>query len=134
MLSFLKTEKEKNCTEKTKQLRELLEQADAVVIGAGAGLSTAAGFTYGGKRFDAYFMDFSAKYHFKDMYAGGFFPYKTLNEYWAYWSRYIFVNRYKNIPTPLYETLYNLVKDKDYFNAASPAMTKPMTMRKLSIK
>lgn len=100
---------------KTEKLCQVLEQAKTVVIGAGAGLSTSAGFTYSGKRFDKYFEDFAKKYQFKDMYAGGFYPYETLNEYWAYWSRYIYVNRYMNPSTPLYQKLYKLVKNKDYF-------------------
>lgn len=89
--------------------------ADAVVIGAGAGLSTAAGFTYSGERFEKYFSDFRKKYGIEDMYSGGFYPYQTLDEYWAYWSRYIFVNRYQDAPKPVYENLLKLVADKDYF-------------------
>ena len=89
--------------------------ADAVVIGAGAGLSTAAGFTYSGERFEKYFSDFRKKYGIEDMYSGGFYPYQTLDEYWAYWSRYIFVNRYQDTPKPVYENLLKLVADKDYF-------------------
>lgn len=96
-------------------LRKALEQADTIIIGAGAGLSTAAGFTYSGERFDRYFHDFSKKFRFRDMYTGGFYPYKTLGEHWAYWSRYIYINRYMNAPKPLYHELYELVKDKDYF-------------------
>lgn len=97
------------------RLQTLLEEADAVLIGAGAGLSTSAGFTYSGERFHKHFADFEAKYGFHDMYAGGFYPYETQEEYWAYWSRYIFINRYQNAPKPVYETLLELVKDKDYF-------------------
>lgn len=100
---------------KIQTLRQELEQAETVIIGAGAGLSTAAGFTYSGERFQTYFQDFAEKYHFKDMYSGGFFPYKTLNEHWAYWSRYIYINRYMDPPKPLYQELYKLVKEKDYF-------------------
>jgi NAD-dependent SIR2 family protein deacetylase len=85
------------------------------VIGAGAGLSTSAGFIYTGERFQKYFQDFAEKYHFKDMYSGGFYPYDTLEEHWAYWSRYIYVNRYMNPPKPVYDRLFELVKDKDYF-------------------
>lgn len=96
-------------------INEKLEQADAVVIGAGAGLSTAAGFTYSGERFDKYFSDFAEKYGFKDMYSGGFYDFDTLEEYWAYWSRYVYVNRYMNPPTPLYDNIFELVKNKDYF-------------------
>lgn len=98
-----------------KQLKEEIETADAVIIGAGAGLSTSAGFTYSGERFERYFQDFEKKYGFHDMYSGGFYPYQTLEEYWAYWSRYIQINRYEDAPVPVYERLYNLVKNKDYF-------------------
>ena len=97
------------------RLRTALQDADAVVIGAGAGLSTSAGFTYAGERFDAYFGDFEKAYGFADMYAGGFYPYDTLEEYWGFWSRDIYVNRYQNPPKPVYERLYELVKEKDYF-------------------
>ena len=100
---------------KIEQLQEALAQADAVVIGAGAGLSTSAGFTYSGERFHTWFSDFEKKYHFGDMYSGGFYPYDTLEEHWAYWGRYIYVNRYENAPKPVYEKLWELVKDKDYF-------------------
>lgn len=101
--------------EKIKILQQKINEADAVVIGAGAGLSTAAGFTYSGERFDRYFSDFAEKYHFSDMYSGGFYNYDTLEEYWGYWSRYIYVNRYMDAPTDLYDQLFALVKDKDYF-------------------
>lgn len=97
------------------KLRKALDECDAVVIGAGAGLSAAAGFTYSGERFDEYFADFKSKYGFDDMYYGGFYPYQTKEEFWAYWSRYIYINRYMDIPSDLYNRLYNLVKDKDYF-------------------
>ena len=99
----------------TDRLRAALAGADAVVIGAGAGLSTSAGFVYTGERFEKYFSDFAAKYNFHDMYSGGFYPYATLEEHWAYWSRYIYINRYLNAPKPVYEKLLSLVKDKDYF-------------------
>lgn len=98
-----------------KKLKETLTDADAVVIGAGAGLSTSAGFVYNGERFEKYFFDFAAKYRFADMYSGGFYPYATQEEFWAYWSRYIWVNRYMDAPKPVYEELFRLVKDKDYF-------------------
>lgn len=97
------------------KLRREIETADAIIIGAGAGLSTSAGFTYSGSRFHQYFADFENKYGFHDMYSGGFYPYKTPEEHWAYWSRYIEVNRYQNTNRPVYENLYELVKDKDYF-------------------
>ena len=97
------------------KLKTALDEADAVVIGAGAGLSTSAGFTYDGERFHKYFADFEAKYGFHDMYSGGFYPYATPEEHWAYWSRYIRINRYTDAPKPVYEELFRLVKDKDYF-------------------
>ena len=97
------------------RLKTALDEADAVVIGAGAGLSTSAGFTYNGERFHQYFADFEAKYGFHDMYAGGFYPYATPEEHWAYWSRYIRINRYTDAPKPVYEELFRLVRDKDCF-------------------
>ena len=97
------------------RLKNALDQADAVIIGAGAGLSTSAGFAYSGARFNQYFSDFAAKYGFSDMYTGGFFPYPTQEEFWAYWSRYILVNRYMDAPKPVYENLLKLVRGKDYF-------------------
>ena len=102
-------------SDKIKKLKTALEEADCVMIGAGAGLSTSAGFTYSGERFDKYFSDFGEKYGFKDMYSGGFYPYPTPEEMWAYWSRYIYINRYMDIPKPVYEELLELVRDKDYF-------------------
>ncbi len=102
-------------SDKIRKLKTTLEESDCVLIGAGAGLSTSAGFTYSGERFDKYFSDFGAKYGFKDMYSGGFYPYPTPEEMWAYWSRYIYINRYMDIPKPVYEELLELVKDKDYF-------------------
>ena len=97
------------------RLRNAIKEADAIVIGAGAGLSTSAGFTYSGERFQQYFYDFKEKYGFQDMYSGGFYPFETLEEYWGYWSRYIYINRYMDAPKPVYEKLRELVKDKDYF-------------------
>lgn len=101
--------------EQIKKLKAALDACDAVVIGVGAGLSTAAGFTYGGERFEKYFGDLAKKYGFRDMYSSGFYPYKTLEEYWAFWSRNIWINRYAPIPTDLYGKLHKLVGDKDYF-------------------
>ncbi|SEQ08703.1 NAD-dependent protein deacetylase, SIR2 family [Treponema bryantii] len=96
-------------------IKSILQNADSILIGAGAGLSTSAGFTYSGLRFQKYFADFEKKYGFHDMYSGGFYPYKTLEENWAYWSRYIMINRYMNAPIPVYEELFELVKNKNYF-------------------
>jgi len=104
-----------NNSEAVKKLKKEIEAADAIVIGAGAGLSTAAGFDYDGERFRQYFSDFEAQYGFHDMYAGGFYPYESLEEYWAWWSRQILVNRYDCPVGRVYEELLALVKDKDYF-------------------
>lgn len=97
------------------RLKAALTEADTVLIGAGAGLSTSAGFTYSGERFENHFADFHAKYGFSDMYTGGFYPYTTLEERWAYWSRYIMINRYADAPKPVYENLHKLVDSKNYF-------------------
>ena len=105
----------KNCSEPIERLKAALQDCDAIVIGAGSGLSTAAGFTYTGERFEKYFSDFAQKYGIQDMYSGGFYPFPTQEEFWAYWSRYIFINRYQDAPKPVYETLLKLVADKDYF-------------------
>lgn len=105
----------KDYSDNIKRLKKAVCEADAIVIGAGAGLSTSAGFTYSGERFDKYFADFGDKYGFKDMYSGGFYPYKTPEEMWAYWSRYIYINRYMDAPKPVYDKLLELIKDKDYF-------------------
>ena len=85
------------------------------MIGAGAGLSTSAGFVYTGERFQKHFADFANRYGYQDMYTGGFYPYSSPEEHWAYWSRYIYVNRYMDAPKPVYQQLLELVKDKDYF-------------------
>ena len=113
--SRLTSQSTKSFSKQIERLREALDDADAVVVGAGAGLSTAAGYTYSGERFDALFGDFAARYGFADMYSGGFHPYDTLEEYWAFWSRYIMCNRYEPAPHPVYEQLLDLVHDRDYF-------------------
>ena len=97
------------------RLKSAFESVDAVVVGAGAGLSTSAGFVYNGERFRKYFSDFEDKYGFHDMYSGAFCQYDTPEEHWAYWSRFITVNRYADAPKPVYEEVFRLVKDKDYF-------------------
>ena len=132
------------------------------MIGAGAGLSASAGFTYTGERFEKFFGDFIEKYGFSDMYYGGFYPFETLEEHWAYWSRYIYINRYMDAPKPIYNELLRLVDGKDYFvlttnvdhcfqkagfdksrlfytqgdygSVQSPAIRKPITMKRLSEK
>ena len=100
---------------KIETLRRKLDEAEAILIGAGAGLSNSAGFTYSGERFEKFFADFEEKYNFHDMYSGGFYPYETPEEKWAFWSRNIFINRYSDAPKPVYENLFELVKNKNYF-------------------
>ena len=97
------------------RLKAALQDCDAVVIGAGSGLSTAAGFTYTGERFEQHFSDFAQKYGIQDMYSGGFYPFPTQEAFWAYWSRYIYINRYQDAPKPVYDDLLKLVQDKDYY-------------------
>ena len=97
------------------QARGMLRSADAVMIGAGAGLSTAAGFEYSGPRFHQYFSDFEKEHGFRDMYSGGFFPYETPEEKWAFWSRNIWINRYMPIPGSAYTDLLRLARGRDYF-------------------
>ena len=104
-----------NNAENLLMIKKEIQDSDAVILGAGAGLSASAGFTYSGGRFEQYFEDFREKYGFSDMYSGGFYPYETMEEYWAYWSRYIYINRYMDTPKSVYDRLYKLVKDKDYF-------------------
>lgn len=101
--------------QKLSAFQEMIRQADTLLIGAGAGLSTSAGFVYGGERFHRYFADFEERYGFHDMYSGGFCPFPTLEERWAYWSRFVFLNRYCDPPKPVYPALLKLVQDKDYF-------------------
>ena len=115
---FLRTATAKSmnaCYDKMSRLQQEIETADAVVIGAGAGLSASAGFTYSGERFQEYFSDFITKYGFRDMYSGGFYHFDSLEEHWAYWSRYIYINRYMDAPKPVYRELLRLVQKKDYF-------------------
>lgn len=102
-------------SDKLNRLKAVMNDADAVIVGAGSGLSTAAGFTYSGERFERYFHDFSDKYHIMDIYSGGFYPFQSREEYWAWWSRHIWVNRYMDAPKPVYNNLLALIEDKDYF-------------------
>ena len=97
------------------RLKQEINTADAIIIGAGAGLSASAGFDYSGQRFERYFADFHRKYGITDMYSGGFYPYKTPEEYWAWWSRQILVNRYDCPVGRVYSNLLTVLKDKDYF-------------------
>ena len=104
-----------NYSDKIKLLKNKLKTADAILIGAGAGLSASAGLTYSGERFERHFADFKEQYGITDMYSGGFYPFDTLEEYWAWWSRHIYINRYNVEIGKLYKDLLTLVKDKDYF-------------------
>lgn len=113
--SRLTRQSTQNFSTQIDKLRAALAMADAVVVGAGAGLSTAAGYTYSGPRFSRLFGDFAVRYGFSDMYSGGFYPYDTLEEHWAFWSRYVLCNRYEPIPGRVYQQLLDLLRDRDYF-------------------
>ena len=102
-------------SENIKNLYEKIKSADAIFIGAGSGLSTSAGYDYGARRLIKYFPDFIKKYNFKDLYSAGFYSFPTYEEYFAYWSRMSYINRYVKDPKPVYKELYELVKDKNYF-------------------
>lgn len=114
-LKSLTTTFTENCSEQINRLKEEIEYADAIVAGGGAGMSASAGFTYDGERFERNFADFRKKYGFTDMYSGGFYPYESQEEYWAWWSKHIYVNRYEIEVGKPYADLLELVKDKDYF-------------------
>lgn len=101
--------------QEVERLARCIDEADAVVVGAGAGLSTSAGLAYSGERFRRLFGDFEERYGFHDMYAGGFYPYETPEESWAFWSRYVMCNRYDVVPGAPYTDLLRLVGGKDYF-------------------
>ena len=101
--------------ERIELLKNEIQNADAVVIGAGAGLSTSAGFTYSGERFEKYFFDFIKEYGIRDIYSGGFYPFPDDEIHWAWWARHIYFNRYVKAPKPVYDELFSLLKDKDYF-------------------
>lgn len=101
--------------DKLKSLKYLLKSSDCVIIGAGAGLSTAAGIEYSGKRFKNNFDDFIKKYNFTDMYTAGFYNFNTEEEKWGYWAKHMYVNNIGMEPTNLYKKILDLVKDKEYF-------------------
>ena len=109
--NYTKTSRQENLA----RLKNEIETADAIVIGAGAGLSTAAGFTYSGERFNRYFFDFAKEYGIRDMYSGGFYAFPDDETRWAWWARHIYFNRFIDAPKPVYRNLLELVKDKDYF-------------------
>lgn len=109
------TKSTENYWQQIDKLKNSIRTADSVLIGAGAGLSTSAGLTYSGERFMKYFSDFHQKYGISDMYSGGFYPYETLEEYWAWWSRHIYYNRYHTAVKKVYSDLLKLVEKKNYF-------------------
>ena len=116
MLKKKKTEAIGTREEQISRLQKEIEEADAIVIGAGAGMSTSAGFIYSGDRFRKYFSDFEKEYGFHDMYSGGFYVMELEPEVaWAFWARNIYINRYMKAPKPVYERLLDLVRGKDYF-------------------
>ena len=96
-------------------LKNEIKKADAIVIGAGAGLSTSSGLTYSGERFEKYFFDFAKKFGISDMYSGGFYLFPDKETLWAWWARHIYFNRYIEPAKPVYRDLLSIVKDKEYF-------------------
>ena len=101
--------------EQVRKLKEKIQNAEAIVLGAGAGLSTAADLSYSGERFQKYFFDFAKKYPIRDIYSGGFFPFESTEEFWAWWSRSIYFNRYIDAPSDVYGNLKKIMEGKDYF-------------------
>ena len=101
--------------EQVRKLKEKIQNVEAIVLGAGSGLSTAAGLTYSGERFQKYFFDFAKKYPIRDIYSGGFFPFESPEEFWAWWSRHIYFNRYIDASSDVYGNLKKIVEGKDYF-------------------
>ena len=105
----------KDYSQEIERIKEAIDGAEAVLIGAGAGLSTAAGLTYSGERFARYFFDFAEEYGIRDIYSGGFYPFPDEETRWAWWARHIYFNRYVDAPKPVYNKLLSLVKNKEYF-------------------
>ena len=97
------------------RLRKLIAEADSIIIGAGAGLSTAAGLQYSGEEFEHYFYPWMERYGIKDLYSSSFYPFKTEEELWACWAMHIWYARYRPEAMPLYRKLLDVVKDKNYF-------------------
>ena len=98
-----------------KKFFDTIRSARTILIGAGAGLSTAAGYTYAGARFEKYFSDFESAFDVHDMYSAGFYPYPDPETFWAFWSRNIYYNRYDLPSSAVHQKLLELVADKDYF-------------------
>lgn len=102
-------------SEKIERAKNWIKNADAILIGAGAGLSTSAGLEYAGKRFENNFKDFIQKYHFTDMYTAGFYDFHTEEEKWAFWAKHMYVNDIGIGATKLYKDVLELMKNKKYF-------------------
>ena len=104
--------------EQVNQAVRMIEEADAVLIGAGSGLSAAAGLQYSGSRFTDNFSEFIEKYgseYMQDMYSAGFYPFSTEEEKWGYWSKHSYMNRIEPEGLPLYDKIYKMVREKDHF-------------------
>ena len=97
------------------QAKQAIKQADYIIIGAGSGLSTAAGLLYSGEKFEKDFKEFIEKYHFDNLYSASFYEFKTQEEKWAFFAKMIKLNRYNEKPLKLYQELYEIVKNKEYF-------------------
>ena len=97
------------------QAKQAIKQADYIIIGAGSGLSTAAGLLYSGEKFEKNFKEFIEKYHFDNLYSASFYEFKTQEEKWAFFAKMIKLNRYIEKPLKLYQELYEIVKKKKYF-------------------
>ena len=97
------------------QAKQAIKQADYIIIGAGSGLSTAAGLLYSGEKFEKDFREFIEKYHFDNLYSASFYEFKTQEEKWAFFAKMIKLNRYNEKPLKLYQELYEIVKNKEYF-------------------
>ncbi len=104
-----------NCSERIDKLKKAINDAEVIIIGAGAGLSSSAGLLYTGERFKRLFADYIKQYDFKDMYSAAFYPHKTLEEFWGYFSKHIYYNRYEQTLNDAYSNLFKLVTGKDYF-------------------
>ena len=98
-----------------KKLKSSIEKSDYILIGAGAGLSVSAGFSYDGERFDKYFSEYKDRYGLTDMYSAGFYNYPTLEDFWGYFSLLVYVNRYDIPADETHLNLLEIVKNKNYF-------------------
>ena len=97
------------------EVKNLINEADYILIGAGSGLSTAAGLEYFGESFEKNFKEFIEKYNFPDLYSASFYDFNTQEEKWAFFTKMIYLNRFNKEPLKLYQEIYYLIKEKDYF-------------------